>query len=249
MASSRNVPPVGMVEGKKPAIRDMFNAIAPRYDLLNRVLSGGIDQSWRRKVIRRLMETEPDSVLDVATGTADLAIMAARKGVAENIGVDISEDMLDVGRRKVTGAGLDSQVTLEVGDAEALPFPENRFDAATVSFGVRNFEDLDAGLRELHRVLKPGGRLLVLEFSRPRAFPVKQFYAFYNAHILPIIGRLVSGDSGAYTYLPESIAVFPDGEDFERHMAMAGFQTPTTKRLTFGIASLYEGRKPGSGAH
>ncbi len=243
MAASRNVPPVGMVDGKKPAVRAMFNAIAPRYDLLNRVLSGGIDQSWRRKVIRRLMESTPESVLDVATGTADLAIMAARNGVAENIGVDISEDMLEVGRRKVTRAGLQEQVNLETGDAEALPFPEGRFDAATVSFGVRNFEDLDAGLRELHRVLKPGGRLIVLEFSRPRAFPVKQLYSFYNAHILPLIGRMVSGDSGAYTYLPESIAVFPDGADFERHLTDAGFEQPSTSRLTFGIASLYVGLK------
>ncbi|MEQ9104210.1 MAG: bifunctional demethylmenaquinone methyltransferase/2-methoxy-6-polyprenyl-1,4-benzoquinol methylase UbiE [Rhodothermales bacterium] len=232
-----------MVEGKKPAVRAMFNAIAPRYDLLNRVLSGGIDQSWRRKVIRTLMETAPESVLDVATGTADLAIMAARNGVAENIGVDISEDMLEVGRRKVSRAGLQEQVILETGDAEALPYPEGRFDAATVSFGVRNFEDLDAGLRELHRVLKPGGRLIVLEFSRPRAFPVKQFYSFYNARILPLIGRMVSGDSGAYTYLPESIAVFPDGDDFERHLTDAGFAEPSTRRLTFGIASLYVGVK------
>lgn len=243
MALSRNEPPVGMVEGKKPAVRAMFNAIAPKYDLLNRVLSGGIDQSWRRKVIRRLMETSPRSVLDVATGTADLAIMAAKKGVVETIGVDISEDMLDVGRQKVIGAGLDERVKLDLGDAEALPYPENRFDAATVSFGVRNFEDLDAGLRELYRVLKPGGRLLVLEFSRPRAFPVKQFYSFYNAYILPLIGRLISGDSGAYTYLPESIAVFPDGADFERHLSDAGFRSPTTTRLTFGIASLYVGTK------
>jgi demethylmenaquinone methyltransferase/2-methoxy-6-polyprenyl-1,4-benzoquinol methylase len=232
-----------MVDGKKPAVRAMFNAIAPRYDLLNRILSGGIDQSWRRKVIRTLMEAAPASVLDVATGTADLAIMAARNGVAENIGVDISEDMLEVGRRKVSRAGLDGQVILETGDAEALPFPDHRFDAATVSFGVRNFEDLDAGLRELHRVLKPGGRLIVLEFSRPRVFPVKQLYSFYNAHILPLVGRMVSGDSGAYTYLPESIAVFPDGEDFERHLTRAGFVQPSTKRLTFGIASMYVGVK------
>lgn len=243
MAPTRNAPPVGMVEGKKPAIRQMFNAIAPRYDLLNRVLSGGIDQSWRRKVIRRLLETSPERVLDVATGTADVAIMAAQKGVVDVTGVDISEDMLAVGRTKITAAGLDDRVTLLTGDAEKLPFSDAQFDAATVSFGVRNFEDLDAGLKEIHRVLRPGGKLIVLEFSRPRAFPVKQFYAVYNRYVLPAVGRMLSGDSGAYTYLPESIAVFPEGEAFEAHLATAGFTDTRSRRLTFGIASMYEGLK------
>lgn len=241
--STRNAPPVGMVEGKKPAIRKMFNAIAPRYDLLNRVLSGGIDQQWRRRVIRMLIRDEPGRVLDVATGTADLAIMAARKGVEHVVGVDISEDMLEVGRRKVTTADLDGRVTLQTADAEELPFSDNEFDAVTVSFGVRNFEDLDAGLSELFRVLRPGGRLLVLEFSRPKAFPIRQFYAFYNRFILPAVGRLLSGDSGAYTYLPESIAIFPEGKDFLDHMERAGFSDTSGQRLTFGISSLYAGRK------
>ena len=241
--ATRNAPPVGMVEGKKPAIRKMFNAIAPRYDLLNRVLSGGIDQQWRRRVIRMLLIEEPDRVLDVATGTADLAIMAARKGVEHVVGVDISEDMLEVGRRKVSAASLDGRVVLQTADAEDLPFPDGQFDAVTVSFGVRNFENLDAGLSELFRVLRPGGRLLVLEFSRPKAFPIRQFYAFYNRFILPAVGRMLSGDSGAYTYLPESIAIFPEGNDFRGHMERAGFTDTSDQRLTFGISSLYAGTK------
>jgi len=241
--SQSNVPPIGIVEGKKPHIQRMFDSIAPRYDVLNRVLSGGIDQSWRRKVIRTLLKDNPKRVLDIATGTADLAILAAKQGVDKVVGVDIAEEMLEFGRKKVRQQGLTEVVSLQTGDAEKLPFSDRQFDAATVSFGVRNFEDLDAGLRQINRILRPGGKLIVLEFSRPRAFPIKQLYAFYNRFILPTIGRLISGDSGAYTYLPESISVFPEDEHFLEYMQEAGFEELKATRLTFGIASMYEGRR------
>lgn len=236
-----DIPPIGIVEGKKPHIERMFDSIAPRYDLLNRILSGGVDQQWRRIVMKEVQENDPQRMLDVATGTADLALMAARKGVPRVVGVDISNEMLEVGRGKVTRSDLDDRVELLNGDAEKLPFSDRQFDVATVAFGVRNFEDLAEGLRQIHRVLRPGGKLVVLEFSRPKAFPIKQLYAFYGRFILPFIGRLVSGDSGAYTYLPESIAVFPEGEDFLGWMRDAGFEKRKARRLTFGIASMYVG--------
>lgn len=239
--AERSVPPIGIVEGKKPHIERMFDSIAPRYDLLNRVLSGGIDQRWRRKVIREVMENQPDRVLDIATGTADLAIQAARNGVDRVVGVDISEEMLEVGRGKVRKGSLEAKITLQRGDAEKLPFSDRQFQGAMVAFGVRNFEDLAAGLSEIHRILKPGGKLVVLEFSRPSVFPVKQAYAFYSRFILPMIGRLISGNSGAYTYLPESINAFPEGEAFLQWMREAGFANLRAHRLTFGIASMYVG--------
>lgn len=231
------------MEGKKPHIERMFDSIAPRYDVLNRVLSGGVDQQWRRVVMKEVLEARPDRLLDVATGTADLALMAARKGVPKVIGVDIANQMLEVGRVKVTKADLDDRVELLNGDAEKLPFSDQQFDVATVAFGVRNFEDLAAGLQQIHRVLRPGGKLVVLEFSRPKAFPIKQLYAFYNRYVLPFVGRLVSGDSGAYTYLPESIAVFPEGDAFLNWMKEAGFEGRRARRLTFGIASVYVGHR------
>jgi len=243
-----DIPPIGIVEGKKPHIERMFNSIAPRYDVLNRMLSGGVDQQWRRVVMKEVLDSQPQRLLDVATGTADLALMAARKGVPQVIGVDIADQMLDVGRRKVSKADLDRRVELLNGDAEKLPFSDRQFDVATVAFGVRNFEDLAAGLRQIHRVLRPGGKLIVLEFSRPRVFPVKQLYAFYNRFILPAVGKLVSGDSGAYTYLPESIAVFPEGDEFLNWMDEAGFTQRKARRLTFGIASVYVGHRAAASA-
>jgi len=212
------------------------------------MLSGGVDQQWRRVVMKEVLDSQPQRLLDVATGTADLALMAARKGVPQVIGVDIADQMLDVGRRKVSKADLDGRVELLNGDAEKLPFSDKQFDVATVAFGVRNFEDLAAGLHQIHRVLRPGGKLIVLEFSRPRVFPVKQLYAFYNRFILPAVGKLVSGDSGAYTYLPESIAVFPEGDEFLNWMDEAGFTQRKARRLTFGIASVYVGHRAAASA-
>ena len=237
-----NYPPIGEQEGKSERVEAMFDSIAPRYDLLNRVLSAGIDQRWRTKAVRMLEDDQPKRILDVATGTADLAIKAEELlHPHEVIGVDLSEEMLDVGRDKLEGGGLSRRITLTRADAQNLPFSDEAFDAALVAFGVRNFEDLDQGLREISRVLRPGGALVVLEFSQPRAFPIKQLYRFYSQHVLPRIGGLVSQSNGAYQYLPDSVAAFPDGADFLARMEAAGYHALTWRPLTFGIASLYRG--------
>lgn len=223
----------------------MFDAIAPRYDLLNRVLSLGIDQYWRSRTVRMLADEQPTRVLDVATGTADLAIKAERVLHPRSVvGIDLAAEMLERGREKVHRHGLSSRISLVEGDAEDLPFENGAFDAAMVAFGVRNFEDLDAGLREMARVLRPGGRLVVLEFSRPRTFPIKQLYAWYSRHVLPRIGGVLSPDQGAYEYLPNSVAAFPDGADFLNRMEESGFDNLRWQSLTFGIASLYCGTVP-----
>lgn len=238
-------PPIGEVEGKADAIEDMFDAVAPRYDLLNRILSLGIDQYWRTRAVRLLSDEQPTRVLDVATGTADLAIKAERMlHPREVVGVDLSAEMLAYGREKLDRLGLSPRISMIQADVESLPFPENTFDAALVAFGVRNFEDLDAGLASIHRVLRPGASLVVLEFSRPRTTPIKELYAWYNKHILPRIGGAISPNEGAYEYLPNSVAAFPDGPDFLQRMADNGFTNVRWTPLTFGIASLYRGSVP-----
>ncbi|MCH8962331.1 MAG: bifunctional demethylmenaquinone methyltransferase/2-methoxy-6-polyprenyl-1,4-benzoquinol methylase UbiE [Bacteroidetes bacterium] len=241
----KHYPPIGEVEGKKEQVEAMFDAIAPRYDLLNRVLSLGIDQRWRRKAVAMLEAEQPERILDVATGTADLALEAMRLDPKKVVGVDISEEMLRRGREKIERLGLSDRIVLQRGDAEKLPFSDNQFHAALVAFGVRNFQDLDKGLAEIRRVLRPGGTLVVLEFSKPRAFPIKQAYAFYSRFILPRVGRAVSKNDGAYRYLPDSVAAFPDGEAFLDRMRQAGYHDLTCQPLTFGIASLYKGKMPG----
>ncbi len=238
---AKDYPPVGEAEGKKEAVAAMFDAIAPRYDLLNRVLSLGIDQSWRKKAVAMLQDQEPRRILDVATGTADLAIEALKVNPEKVIGVDISEEMLRVGRQKVLDLGEQDRIELRRGDSERLPFSDRQFDAAIVAFGVRNFENLNKGLAEIHRVLKPGGALVVLEFSHPRTFPIKQVYGLYSRVVLPRVGRAVSGNDGAYKYLPDSVAAFPDGDDFLSRMREVGFKDLECRPLTFGIASLYRG--------
>lgn len=236
-------PPIGEAEGKAEAIEQMFDAVAPRYDLLNRILSAGIDRYWRSRAVRMLDDEQPRRVLDAATGTADLAIKIQR-GLypRETIGVDLSSEMLDRGRAKIERAGLSPRISLLKADAADLPFDDGSFDAAFVAFGVRNFEDLDAGLGDLARVLRTGGSLIVLEFSTPRVFPIRQLYEWYNHHVLPHIGGLLSPDQGAYEYLPNSVAAFPDGHDFLRRMDRVGFRELEWTPLTFGIASLYKGR-------
>lgn len=238
-----NHPPIGEAEGKAEAVENMFDAVAPRYDLLNRVLSAGIDRYWRARAVRRLQHEQPRRVLDVATGTADLALNIQRTlHPRETVGIDLSAEMLQRGRQKIEKAGLTPRILLQKADAADLPYPDDSFDAAFVAFGVRNFEDLDAGLRDIRRVLRPGAALVVLEFSTPRAFPVKQLYEWYSHHVLPRIGGLLSPDQGAYEYLPNSVAAFPDGPDFLRHMENIGYADLEWIPLTFGIASLYEGR-------
>ena len=239
-------PPIGQAPGKAAQVEAMFDEIAPRYDLLNRVLSFGTDVRWRKAAVRFLdaaLAGRPARLLDVATGTADLALALARRHeAAEVVGVDLSEQMLVVGREKVAARGLAARLPLVHGDAAALPFEDAAFDGATVAFGVRNFEDLRGGLAGIRRVLKAGAPLVVLEFSHPRAFPFAQIYTWYSRHVLPRIGRAVSRSDAAYTYLPESVAAFPDGADFLGEMRAAGFTDVAEKRLTFGVASLYRGR-------
>jgi demethylmenaquinone methyltransferase/2-methoxy-6-polyprenyl-1,4-benzoquinol methylase len=230
-------------EGKKEKVKTMFNDIAPKYDLLNHVLSMGIDKLWRKKVRKQLAEIKPERILDIATGTGDLAIELARLNPKEIIGADIAVDMLKVGEKKIQKKGLDKIIKLEQGDAENMKFETGYFDAVTVAFGVRNYENLLKGLKEMHRVLRPGGKVAILEFSKPSAFPVKNLYNFYFKNILPNIGKKVSKNDEAYTYLPESVQQFPEGRNFMKVMKEAGFTQISQERLTFGIATLYTGLK------
>lgn len=228
---------------KREKVEHMFDSIAPKYDLLNHVLSGGIDKSWRKKLIRLLSNQHPKTILDIATGTADLAIASASLQPEKITGIDISQGMLDIGNIKIKEKKLDALIELLQADSEQLPFAENSFDAITVAFGVRNFEHLSVGLKEMYRVLKPGGTCLVLEFSQPQSFPVKQFYWFYSKYILPVAGQLLSQQRSAYEYLPESVKAFPYGKNFLKIYSEAGFASTKCYPLTFGIASIYEGKK------
>jgi demethylmenaquinone methyltransferase/2-methoxy-6-polyprenyl-1,4-benzoquinol methylase len=229
--------------GKKVQVARMFDSISGDYDFLNHFLSLGIDIRWRKKAIKLLAPGNPKLILDVATGTGDFAVEALKLNPDKVIGVDISEGMLDVGRKKMKAKGYDSRIELLSGDSENLPFEENKFDAVIVAFGVRNFENLDQGLTEMYRVLKPGGRMVVLEFSKPHMFPFKQLYHFYFTFVLPKIGKVISKDPAAYTYLPESVQAFPDGKNFISILDRLGFKDTLCKPLTLGISSLYTGIK------
>lgn len=230
-------------ENKKQQVATMFNNIAGKYDFLNHFLSAGIDIVWRKKAVSLLRAEKPKLVLDIATGTADFAIETLRLNPDKIVGVDISEGMLAVGREKLSKRGLGQKIELQYGDSENLPFADNSFDAITVAFGVRNFENLAKGLAEMNRVLKPGGMAVVLEFSKPRSFPMKQLYQFYFKNILPVVGKIVSKDNAAYTYLPESVQAFPDGQDFINIFKEVGFKSIQWHSLTFGISSIYTGKK------
>jgi demethylmenaquinone methyltransferase / 2-methoxy-6-polyprenyl-1,4-benzoquinol methylase len=239
-----NIKPYGdSKKGKKEQVAEMFDHIASRYDFLNHFLSFGIDKLWRRRAIHLVKPFMPNEILDVATGTADFAIEALKTGAKRITAVDISENMIAIGRKKVADLGLSRQITLEKGDSEDLNFADSSFAAVTVAFGVRNFENLSSGLAEIYRVLKPGGVLCVLEFSKPRHFPVKQFYNLYSYYILPFFGRLISNDKSAYHYLPESVGGFPDGKDFITFLLKAGFRRTKEYRQTFGVATIYLGIK------
>jgi demethylmenaquinone methyltransferase / 2-methoxy-6-polyprenyl-1,4-benzoquinol methylase len=228
---------------KKEQVGKMFDSIAHKYDFLNHFLSLGIDKTWRRKAIGKLKSKKIDQLLDVATGTGDVAILATKKLNCNTTGIDLSSEMLAIGQQKIEKLHLDQSIKLLQGDSENLPFDINTFDAVTVSFGVRNFENLDKGLCEMYRVLKDGGTVVILEFSKPQQFPFKQIYNFYFSYILPFIGRMVSKDVSAYTYLPESVEQFPCGPVFIDHLKQAGFNNCTHATLTFGIASIYTGEK------
>ncbi len=202
-----------------------------------------MDFYWRRRAVETLRDMNPQTILDVATGTADFALASLRLNPRQIIGIDISSRMLDLGREKIAQRGAGTVIQLLTGEAEQLAFPDASFDAAIVAFGARNFEDLPKGLAEMRRVVRSGGRIVVLEFSRPRVFPFRQLYLFYFRRILPFLGRIISGDRTAYTYLPDTVMRFPEGEDFLALLSSAGFRTVRQDRLTFGIATIYTGEK------
>lgn len=228
---------------KKEVVQDIFNDIAPKYDLLNHLLSMNIDKGWRRKAMKYIGKDEKNRLLDVACGTGDFSIAASRSGVKQVTGIDISVNMIEIGRKKVLEAGLSDRIDLKSGDSEQMEFPDGMFDVVTVAFGVRNFEHLEEGLKEMQRVLRPGGKVIILEFSMPEHFPMKQLYQFYFRHILPTVGGWISGNKDAYTYLPESVMKFPQGRTFLDIMLRCGFENPIQRKLSFGIASLYVGEK------
>ena len=229
---------------KKDQVATMFNNISGTYDFLNHFMSLGIDIIWRKKAIEELKSLKPRIILDVATGTGDFAFEAITILQPEKvIGVDISEGMLEIAKKKIHERRLEHVFSVQTGDSEGLQFDDNHFDAITVAFGVRNYENLEKGLADMFRVLKPGGKMVVLEFSKPRKFPVKQGYNFYFKYITPLLGRLFSKDSRAYSYLPESVAAFPDGEAFTKLLDKVGFKSTKERRLTFGISAIYTGIK------
>ena len=246
MISTDNFDPVEErrdAAAKSVYVRRMFNDISRRYDFLNHFLSAGIDRLWRRKAVRLSGLAAGDIFLDVACGTGDLSVEAAKSNPKKIVGVDFAENMLSGFRVKKESLGLDGSLEIIQASAEELPFPEESFDVTAVAFGARNFGNLKKGLAEMHRVLKRGGRIVVLEFSRPRVFPVKQFYFLYFRHILPALGKIVSGDGSAYTYLPESVSAFPDGDDFVEVLRSVNFREVRSVPMTFGIATAYYGIK------
>ena len=222
----------------------MFDNIAHSYDRLNHLLSFGIDRRWRREALLTLRPHNPRSILDVATGTGDFAILAARLLAPERlVGVDISEGMLQVGREKVLAEGLDGTVEMMREDCMSFSFADDTFDAATVAYGVRNFESLDRGLAEMRRVLRPGGRLVIIELTTPRSFPMKQIFGVYTRWVMPLVGRLLSRDGRAYSYLPATMEAFPRGEEMKAILEKAGFRNAAFRRFTFGISTLYTAEK------
>ena len=241
---SEKILPYTQDEHKGVQVRRMFDAIAGKYDLLNHTLSFGFDKGWRRKGIRFLRPYSPKQILDIATGTGDLAIAMQKQLHAETIiGADISEGMMEVGRQKVKEAGLQDHISFEYQDCTALTFADNTFDAVTAAFGVRNFEDIEKGLREMYRVTKPGGHLMILELSTPESFPLKQLYQLYSKVVIPTVGRFVSKEKAAYDYLPASIQVVPQGKVMTDLLTRVGYKEAKAHTLTFGICSLYTGTK------
>lgn len=228
---------------KRKQVEKMFDTISTNYDNLNRVISFGIDIKWRKKVVALVKEKNPEKILDIATGTGDLAINLAETNASKIVGLDISEGMLAVGRKKIAQKNLSDKIEMIQGDSEALPFEDNSFEAITVAFGVRNFENLEIGLEEILRVLSPGGIFVILETSVPTKFPFKQGYNFYSKNLLPLLGKLFSKDGDAYSYLSESAAAFPYGEKFNNILEKTGFITIEHKPQTMGVATIYTASK------
>ena len=224
---------------KKEQVEQMFDNIAPTYDFLNHFLSAGIDRRWRRRAVDYLAAIFPKTILDLATGTGDFAVEALRLKPTRVIGGDISDLMMNVGREKAKKLNVTEILEFQRVDSENMPFADNKFDAITVGFGVRNFENLEKGLREMHRVLRPGGRVAILEVSQPTRFPMRALYSIYFHYILPLVGRIFSSDVRAYTYLPESVSAFPQGDDFVAILNRVGFSHTRYQPLTFGICAFY----------
>ncbi len=242
--AAKIVPDTASNLSKKAQVAEMFNNIAGRYDFLNHFLSMGIDKGWRKKAIAEVAQIKPQAILDVATGTGDMAIAAAKTIKPKKItGVDISEGMLEVGRKKIAELNLQQTISLNTGDSEAMPFATGEFDAVMCAYGVRNFEHLEAGLSEMCRVLRAGGKVVILEFSHPTRPGIKQLYQFYFRYILPTLGKLVSKHSKAYTYLPESVMAFPEGNRFCEILQQCGFKNAKARALTFGVTTLYTAEK------
>lgn len=241
--SEQQVTPYNNQESKKGQVTTMFDKIAPYYDFLNRLLSAGIDTIWRKKAIAKI-DSDVSEVLDIATGTADLAFEIVKQHPKTKVtGVDVSNEMLEVGRKKVIKRNKSESITLDLGDSENLQYDTNRFDAITAAFGVRNFENLEKGLAEMYRVLKPGGQMVILEFSRPKIFPFKQLYNTYFKYVLPVIGKITSKDPRAYQYLYESVQKFPDYENFDMILKKIGLKNTSWDSLSLGICTIYTGRK------
>lgn len=244
MSERKVVKPYGNEDrSKKEEVAEMFNNISKRYDFLNHFLSLGIDKIWRRKAVNELREINPKRILDIATGTGDFALATLKISPEEVVGIDISEGMLEVGKDKMKKKKVDHIVTMQLGDSENLPFEDNYFDALTVGFGVRNFENLEKGLSEMLRVIRPEGKAIILEFSKPKKFPIKQVFGFYSKYIIPFFGKNISKDEKAYAYLPESVQAFPEGEEFTNILKKVGYKKVEAKLVSGGIATIYIGRK------
>lgn len=244
MSEKKVVKPYGKVDtSKKEEVAEMFNNISKRYDFLNHFLSLGIDKIWRRKAVNMLRDLKPKRILDLASGTGDFAIESLRLNPQEIIGMDISEGMLEVGRQKMLKNKYDHIISMRLGDSENLPFEDGYFDALTVGFGVRNYENLEKGLSEMLRVVRGGGKIIILEFSKPKKFPVKQYYAFHSKYIIPFFGKRISKDEKAYAYLPESVAAFPEGDDFKNILKKLGYKNVSSRLVAGGIATIYSGDK------
>jgi demethylmenaquinone methyltransferase/2-methoxy-6-polyprenyl-1,4-benzoquinol methylase len=242
--SAEQVKPYGDAsKSKKEEVAEMFNNISAKYDFLNHFLSLGIDKLWRKKAVKMLRSVNPTRILDIATGTGDFALESLVLKPTQIVGLDISSGMLEHGRVKMKKKGVDHIITMQQGDSEDIPYEDNYFDGLTVGFGVRNFENLEKGLGEMLRVVRPGGKLIILEFSKPKKFPIKQLFAFYSNNIIPILGKTISKDSNAYTYLPESVAAFPEGKDFENILAKVGYKDISSTLVSGGIATIYAGTK------
>ena len=241
--SKKTVKPYNSEKSKKEEVEQMFDNISSKYDFLNHFLSLGIDKIWRRKAVKELRLTQPKKILDIATGTGDFAIANLKLNPEEIVGIDISNGMLDVGRQKMIKLNVDHIVTMKQADSEALPFYEGYFDCLTVGFGVRNFENLEKGLSEMLRVLRPGGKAVILEFSKPKVFPIKQAFGFYSKYVIPVLGKNISKDEKAYAYLPESVEAFPEGKDFMDILTKLNYKNVTATTVSGGIATIYTGIK------